>query len=77
MTNLITYDEIENTLFDNPKYISIELMEDNTEPKVLITGHNTYNDEVVKEIQKNSDIFCDKNEFIKLLEEANHPYVNK
>lgn len=73
--DLITYDEIENTLFDNPEYISIELMTANTGSWVLLNGYSTYEDETAQEIQDNGNVFCDIDNFLTLLSEASHPYT--
>lgn len=75
--NSIKYDEIENILFDNPEYISIELMIANAGSWVFLNGYSSYDDEVVNEIQANGNVFCDKDDFLRLLEEANHPYTKE
>ena len=75
--NSITYDEIENTLHDNPQYISVELMACNAGYSVLITGYDQYNEESEEEITSNGNMYCDTDTFLMLLSEASHPYTKE
>jgi len=72
--NSITYDEIENTLHDSPQYISIELMTANTGVWVYLNGYDQYSEETEQEIVNNGNVYCDTDDFLRLLSEASHPY---